>query len=144
MKRIGILHYQVGRTDGVSLEIDKWQQVLENRGHEVFLCAGDLSTALAWPSDINASIGTGGNVSAVLSAGSHTITASATDAGGVLTGEDRRDHRLTPSLALSWARRFGSLGLEVSAAYAFLRQWSNSAEYDARAHQVTLGIGLDY
>ncbi|RPI53353.1 MAG: glycosyl transferase family 1, partial [Chloroflexi bacterium] len=44
MKRIGILHYQVGRTDGVSLEIDKWKQVLENRGHEVYLAAGDLAT----------------------------------------------------------------------------------------------------
>ncbi len=45
MKRIGIVHYQVGRTDGVSLEIEKWKQFLENRWHEVYLCAGDLSTA---------------------------------------------------------------------------------------------------
>ena len=42
MKTIGIFHYQVGRTDGVSLEIDKWKHVLEEMGHTVHLCAGDL------------------------------------------------------------------------------------------------------
>ena len=45
MKTIGILHYQVGRTDGVSLEIEKWKHVLEEMGHTVHLCAGDLGTA---------------------------------------------------------------------------------------------------
>jgi glycosyltransferase involved in cell wall biosynthesis len=45
MKTIGIFHYQVGRTDGVSLEIDKWKRVLEEMGHRVHLCAGDLGTA---------------------------------------------------------------------------------------------------
>jgi len=44
MKNIGIFHYKVGGTDGVSLEIDKWKQVLEEMGHKVFLCAGDLGT----------------------------------------------------------------------------------------------------
>jgi glycosyltransferase involved in cell wall biosynthesis len=42
MKNIGIFHYKVGGTDGVSLEIDKWKQVLEEMGHAVYLCAGDL------------------------------------------------------------------------------------------------------
>jgi len=42
MKTIGIFHYQVGATDGVSLEIDKWKRVLEEMGHTVHLCAGDL------------------------------------------------------------------------------------------------------
>jgi len=45
MKTIGIFHYQVGMTDGVSLEIDKWKRVLEEMGHTVHLCAGDLGTA---------------------------------------------------------------------------------------------------
>ncbi len=45
MKTIGIFHYQVGRTDGVSLEIEKWQRVLEEMGHTVHLCAGDLGAA---------------------------------------------------------------------------------------------------
>ena len=41
-KNIAIFHYQVGHTDGVSLEIDKWKRVLEDLGHRVFLCAGEL------------------------------------------------------------------------------------------------------
>lgn len=45
MKTIGILHYQVGRTDGVSLELEKWKRVLEEIGHTVHLCAGDLGAA---------------------------------------------------------------------------------------------------
>lgn len=40
--RIGIVHYKVGGTDGVSLEIDKWKSVLEKMGHEVVLAGGDL------------------------------------------------------------------------------------------------------
>jgi len=42
MSSIGICHYKVGDTDGVSLEIDKWAQTLERMGHEVHLCGGDL------------------------------------------------------------------------------------------------------
>jgi len=42
---IGIIHYKVGGTDGVSLEIEKWQRVLEEMGHTVHLCGGDLGTA---------------------------------------------------------------------------------------------------
>lgn len=41
---IAILHFQVGGTDGVSLEIDKWKRVFEELGHTVHLCAGDLGT----------------------------------------------------------------------------------------------------
>ena len=44
-KTIGIFHYQVGRTDGVSLELEKWKRVLEEMGHTVYLCAGDLGRA---------------------------------------------------------------------------------------------------
>jgi len=42
---IGIFHYQVCRTDGVSLELEKWQKVLEEMGHSIYLCAGDLGSA---------------------------------------------------------------------------------------------------
>jgi len=45
MTTIGLCHYQVGGTDGVSLEMDKWRQVLEGMGHTVHLCGGDLGTA---------------------------------------------------------------------------------------------------
>jgi len=44
-KNIGIFHYQVGHTDGVSLELEKWQRVFEEMGHTVHLCAGDLGSA---------------------------------------------------------------------------------------------------
>ncbi len=43
--RIGIIHFKVGDTDGVSLEIDKWKIVLEQLGHNVFLAGGYLGTA---------------------------------------------------------------------------------------------------
>lgn len=39
-KTIGICHYQLGLTDGVSLEVEKWQAVLERMGHRVVLFAG--------------------------------------------------------------------------------------------------------
>jgi glycosyltransferase involved in cell wall biosynthesis len=45
MTTFGVFHYQVGQTDGVSLEIDKWKRVLEDLGHTVHLCAGDLGAA---------------------------------------------------------------------------------------------------
>jgi len=45
MSIIGICHYKVGGTDGVSLEIDKWAQILDDMGHEVHLCGGDLGWA---------------------------------------------------------------------------------------------------
>lgn len=40
MVRIGLCHFRVGETDGVSLEIDKCRKVLEQLGHQIFLCAG--------------------------------------------------------------------------------------------------------
>jgi len=42
MSTIGICHYKVGDTDGVSLEMEKWKLVLERLGHEVHFCAGGL------------------------------------------------------------------------------------------------------
>lgn len=42
---IGMFHFQVGRTDGVSLEMDKWRRVLEEMGHTVHYAAGDLGSA---------------------------------------------------------------------------------------------------
>ena len=46
---------------------------------------GDISASLSWSSDLDGAIGTGGSFSiATLSGGTHTITASVTDSGGVL------------------------------------------------------------
>lgn len=41
-RNIGIFHYIAGFTDGVSLEMEKWQRVLEAMGHRVFVCAGEI------------------------------------------------------------------------------------------------------
>jgi glycosyltransferase involved in cell wall biosynthesis len=48
MMRIGLCHYKVGGTDGVSLEMDKWKVVLERMGHSVRLCGGDLGTGTGY------------------------------------------------------------------------------------------------
>jgi len=37
---IALTHFRVGETDGVSLEMDKWKQVLERNGHSVYYIAG--------------------------------------------------------------------------------------------------------
>lgn len=41
MARIAFIQNKLGKTDGVSLEIDKWRRVLEDLGHTVFYCAGN-------------------------------------------------------------------------------------------------------
>jgi subtilisin family serine protease len=43
---------------------------------------GDLTDSLAWTSSIDGPIGMGGSPSAILSDGTHTVTASVTDSGG--------------------------------------------------------------
>jgi len=43
-KKVGICHYSVGKTDGVSLEIDKRKTMLTEMGYEVKLIAGPNST----------------------------------------------------------------------------------------------------
>jgi len=45
---------------------------------------GPLSGAIAWTSSIDGSLGTGASVSKVLTVGTHTITARATDSGGLV------------------------------------------------------------
>ncbi len=49
---------------------------------------GNVTSSLSWSSNLDGAIGSGGSFSRVLSAGSHTITASVTDSGG-LTGSDQ-------------------------------------------------------
>ncbi len=49
---------------------------------------GDLTASLTWTSNLDGQIGTGGSFAAVLSVGTHTVTAAATDSGG-LTGESQ-------------------------------------------------------
>ena len=46
--------------------------------------SGDLSSIIAWSSNIDGNLGTGSSFSRVLSPGTHTITASVTDLGGLI------------------------------------------------------------
>lgn len=38
---IAMLHFRVGATDGVSIEMDKWKTVLESLGHRIFYIAAE-------------------------------------------------------------------------------------------------------
>lgn len=40
--RIGFIATRLNGTDGVSLEVEKWAQVLRHLGHEIYYCAGEL------------------------------------------------------------------------------------------------------
>lgn len=42
IKKIAIVHYRVGRTDGVSLEIEKRKEILESLGYQVRLISGPV------------------------------------------------------------------------------------------------------
>ncbi len=42
--KIGLLHFRVGETDGVSLEMEKWKIALERLGHKVNYIAGTLGS----------------------------------------------------------------------------------------------------
>jgi len=41
MANIAFLQHRLGRTDGVSLEVDKWRAILERHGHTVLYLAGN-------------------------------------------------------------------------------------------------------
>ena len=42
-KKILIIHFRVGRTDGVSIEIDAWKEILIKTGAIVKLCSGPVN-----------------------------------------------------------------------------------------------------
>lgn len=44
--RIGFISTRLAGTDGVSLETEKWASILENLGHQIFYCAGELDPGL--------------------------------------------------------------------------------------------------
>lgn len=41
MKKIALIHFRSGFTDGVSLEMNKWEIVLKELGHEVYYVSGE-------------------------------------------------------------------------------------------------------
>lgn len=42
-KKILFVHFRLGKTDGVSIEMSHWKQILERKGHKVYFCAGPIS-----------------------------------------------------------------------------------------------------
>ena len=52
-------------------------------GTAIDIESGTLTAGLSWTSSLDAAIGTGGSFSAVLSVGTHTVTASVNDGGGL-------------------------------------------------------------
>jgi hypothetical protein len=61
---------------------------------------GSLTGSLVWTSDLDGQIGTGGSFSTTLSAGTHKVTATVTDSGG-LTDFDSRTIIVAPSGAIT-------------------------------------------
>lgn len=45
---VAMIHFRVGETDGVSLEMDKWKEILEMNGHKVYYIAGSKGTSEAF------------------------------------------------------------------------------------------------
>lgn len=46
--KIALVHFRIGETDGVSLEMEKWKEVLTGLGHEVVFLAGSEGMAQAY------------------------------------------------------------------------------------------------
>jgi Fe-S oxidoreductase len=44
---IALIHFRVGETDGVSLEMDKWKKILDKMGHNTMYIAGSEGTSKA-------------------------------------------------------------------------------------------------
>lgn len=68
----------------------------------------------------------------------------AVDSLGNALADDRSDVRLVPSVSLGWKRDVGSVELEATAAYGYVRQWSNSADYVAQGHSVSVDFTVRY
>ena len=45
---IGLCHFRIGETDGVSLEMEKWKKILEQMGHKVWYIAGSPGNTEAY------------------------------------------------------------------------------------------------
>jgi len=45
-----MIHYKVGGTDGVSLEMDKWKKVFEKLGNKVYMLGGEMDNKIIHPS----------------------------------------------------------------------------------------------
>ncbi|MFT5286039.1 MAG: hypothetical protein ACI8TQ_002207 [Planctomycetota bacterium] len=106
---------------------------------------GSLTSSITWSSNLDGALGSGGSISATLSVGSHTITASATDTGGA-TGNDSVNVSVTGvgggisllgnlfknkgkiSANLSWSSATGS-NVDIYRDGAFLTTTANDGSY---------------
>lgn len=75
---------------------------------------GSLTAKMAWSSNLSGQIGTGGSVTKALSAGTHTITARVTDAGG-LTASKQISVTVAASTAAAPSEPAPSSGAQLSA-----------------------------
>ena len=82
---------------------------------------GSLTAALAWTSNLDGAIGTGGSFTRVLTAGTHTITAKATDSGGVTT---QRQVSVTVNAASSGGGTLSARGRKSKGLQAVDLSWS--------------------
>ncbi|MGD1819554.1 MAG: glycosyltransferase [Pleomorphochaeta sp.] len=44
-----MIHYKVGGTDGVSLEMDKWKNIFNKMGHKVIMLGGEMDREIVYP-----------------------------------------------------------------------------------------------
>ena len=68
----------------------------------------------------------------------------AIDEAGNVIAPDREDRKLMPSASFGYAHDFANFRLDAGMSYSYVRQWSNSTEYDTQGHLVGLMVGLAY
>jgi len=87
---------------------------------------GNISATLVWTSSLQGQIGTGASFSKALSAGTHTITAQATDASG-LTGSAQVTVAVTVDSSQSSGPSLSARGYKVKGAQRVDLTWSGFA-----------------
>jgi len=107
---------------------------------------GDLTAAISWSSNLDGALGTGGSINATLSVGTHTVTASVTDSGGLSdsdsisvtvepdqpppTGNPPIDWSVTNTVSYADQDVSGNVTVEDGGATLFLQQntWRRTTE----------------
>ncbi|MCP3961800.1 MAG: hypothetical protein GY719_28490, partial [bacterium] len=103
---------------------------------------GDVTASIAWSSDVDGAIGSGGSFStSALSDGTHVITASVTDAGG-LEGSDTITITVNAAPSVSITAPADGSGSNVGASVSFAGTASDPEDGDVTA-SVSWTSGLD-
>jgi hypothetical protein len=82
---------------------------------------GSLTAGLVWTSNLSGTLGTGGAFSKVLTAGTHTITAKATDSGGLIA---TRQVSITVAAAATGGGTLTAKGRKVKGVQAVDLSWN--------------------